>query len=34
MSDKEKPQEVTEKEQEIIVPPHQRQKIINDLRLF
>ena len=31
---KEKPQEVIEEEQEIIIPPHQRQKIINDLRLF
>ena len=32
--DKEKAQEIIEEEQEIIIPPHQRQKIINDLRLF
>ena len=31
VSDKEKPQE---EEQEIIIPPHQRQKLMNDLRLF
>ena len=31
VSDKEKPQE---EEQEIIISPHQRQKMINDLRLF
>ena len=31
---KEKPQEIIEEEQEIIIPPDQRQKIINDLRLF
>ena len=29
-----KPQEVIEEEQEIIIPPNQRQKIINDLILF
>ena len=28
------PQEELEEEQEIIIPPHQRQKIIDDLRLF
>ena len=32
VSDKEEPQE--EIEEEIIIPPHQRQEIIDDLRLF
>ena len=33
--DKKEPQEETEsEEQEIIIPPHQRQKIINDLKFF
>ena len=31
---KEKPQEVIEEEQEIIIPPDKRQQILNDLRLF
>ena len=31
---KEKPQEVIEEEQEIIIPPDKRQHILNDLRLF
>ena len=31
---KEKPKEVIEEEQEIIIPPEKRQQIINDLRLF
>ena len=31
---KEKPQEVIEKEQEIIIPPEKRQQILNDLRFF
>ena len=34
VSDKEKAQEIIEEEQEIIIPLHRRQKIINDLRLF
>ena len=33
MSDQE-PQKEIEEEQEIIIPPEQRRKIINDLRLF
>ena len=33
MSDQE-PQEEIEEEQEIIIPLHQRQKMIDDLRLF
>ena len=32
VSDNQEPKE--EIEEEIIIPPHQRQKIINDLRLF
>ena len=31
---KEKPQEVIEEEQEIIIPPEKGQQILNDLRLF
>ena len=31
---KEKPKEVIEEEQEIIIPPEKRQQIINDLRFF
>ena len=31
---KDKPQEIIEEEQEIIIPPEKRQQIINDLRLF
>ena len=31
---KDKPQEVMEEEQEIIIPREKRQQIINDLRLF
>ena len=31
---KDKPQEVIEEEQEIIIPPEKRQQILNDLRLF
>ena len=31
---KDKPQEVTEEEKEIIIPPDKRQQILNDLRLF
>ena len=31
---KDKPQEITEGEEEIIIPPDQRQQILNDLRLF
>ena len=31
---KEKPQEIIEEEQEIIISPNQRQKICNDLKLF
>ena len=27
-------QEEIEEEQEIIIPPHQRQKVVDDLRLF
>ena len=34
VSDDQQPQEAIEKEQEIIIPSHQRQKIIDDLRLF
>ena len=34
VSDKEKPQEEIEENEEIIIPPHQIQKIINDLRLL
>ena len=30
----EKPQEVIEEQQEIIIPPDKRQQILNDLRLF
>ena len=33
VSDNQEPQEEIE-EEEIIIPPHQRQKIINDVRLF
>ena len=31
---KEKPQEVIDESEEIIIPPEKRQHIINDLRLF
>ena len=31
---KDKPQEIIEEEQEIIISPDQRQKIINDLKLL
>ena len=31
---KDKLQEIIEEEPEIIIPPDQRRKIINDLRLF
>ena len=31
---KDKPQEVIEEPQEIIIPPDKRQQILNDLRLF
>ena len=34
MSGKEKPQEEIEEGKEIIISPHKRQHIINDLRLF
>ena len=34
VSEKEKPQEIESEQQEIIIPPHQRQDIIDDLRLF
>ena len=30
----EEPDEKMEEPEEIIIPPHQRQKVINDLRLF
>ena len=33
MSENEQPQEEIEEEQEIIIPPYQRQKIIDDLKL-
>ena len=33
-SDDQEPQEEIEQEQEITIPPHQRQKVIDDLRLF
>ena len=34
VSDDQKPQKEREEDAEIIIPPHQRQKIIDDLRLF
>ena len=34
MSNDQEPQEEIEEEQEIIIPQHQRQKLIYDLRLF